>query len=222
MFDTAGFVVAVAVVWLAIGVVLSLVMGRRGHNAFAWLVLGALLGPLALFLAVDATRNDERVQPVVLLDAVPPTAGTGPVDVLVGYDGSPEAEAAVDAVAELFGDRLGRLTAATVVPFGDVTESRRRAEESLRRLALRPDGRVPGVELVQGHPSSALLRLAADGGYDVIAVGTRGAGFSKALVGSAASELARDATVPVLLIGGSRRSRPAAGDVSVPARAREG
>ncbi|HEV8627025.1 MAG TPA: hypothetical protein VG034_21480 [Acidimicrobiia bacterium] len=40
------FVLVVAVSWLAIGLTLSLVMGRRGHDAFTWLVLGTLFGPL--------------------------------------------------------------------------------------------------------------------------------------------------------------------------------
>jgi nucleotide-binding universal stress UspA family protein len=40
----------------------------------------------------------------------------------------------------------------------------------------------------------------------VIAVGTRGKGLSKAILGSAASELARDSGIPVMLVG----ERPAA------------
>lgn len=206
MFDSFGFVVAVAVGWAAIGVTLALVMGRRGHSGFAWLVLGAVLGPLAVVLAVDATRHERRPGAEIVLAATPPTSGTGPVDVLVGYDGSQEALAAAEAVVELFGTRLGRLTAATVVPYGEATDARRRAADALRDLAGHSRGRVPGLELLRGHPSAALGAFAAGGHYDLIAVGTRGAGITKALLGSAASELARDSSVPVLLVGGRRAS----------------
>ena len=38
----------VGIGWLVTGLVLSLIMGRRGHDAFSWLLLGSLFGPLAL------------------------------------------------------------------------------------------------------------------------------------------------------------------------------
>lgn len=197
-----GFVVAVAAAWLAIGLVLSIVMGRRGHNSLGWLVLGALLGPLSVLLAVDAKRHDERLDPVLLAGRLPATSGTGPVDVLVGYDGSPESVAAMDAVVELFGDRLGRLTVATVVPYGDIRAQERLATEELQRLPSLDAGRAPDLEVLHGHPASALRQCAIEAGYELIAVGTRGKGLTKAILGSAASELARDSKVPVLLVGG--------------------
>ena len=46
-----------AATWLAIGVVLSVMMGRRGHDAYAWLILGMFLGPIALVLAVYTDRS---------------------------------------------------------------------------------------------------------------------------------------------------------------------
>jgi len=106
----------------------------------------------------------------------------------------------VHSAVELFGDRLGRLTVATVVSFGGVRDDERQATAGLRWL----DGLLPGTpafELLHGHPSTALQRCATAGGFDLIAVGTRGAGFTKAMHGSAAVELARDSKVPVLLVG---------------------
>ena len=63
MSDSFGFLLALAGVWVTIGIVLSVVIGRRGHNSFGWLVMGVLLGPLAVVLAVDARRHDERLDP---------------------------------------------------------------------------------------------------------------------------------------------------------------
>lgn len=202
MTESFGFFLAIATTWLGIGVALSIMMGRNGYNSFGWFVLGALLGPLGVVLAVDARRHAERLEPSTLAGRTPATTGKGPVDVLVGYDGSPESDAAMDAVLDILGDRLGRLTVATVVPFGDIREQERLAAAMLRGLAPRQPGRVPQLEVLHGHPSAALHQCAMEGGYELIAVGTRGAGLSKAIVGSAATELARDSKVPVLLVGG--------------------
>ena len=46
-----------AATWIGIGVLLALLMGRHGHDPFAWWLLGTLLGPLALPLAVAAERR---------------------------------------------------------------------------------------------------------------------------------------------------------------------
>ncbi len=47
----------VMVAWLAVGVVTGIAMGRRGHDAFTWLLLGATLGPLVVPLALSTHRR---------------------------------------------------------------------------------------------------------------------------------------------------------------------
>ncbi len=204
MFDSFGFFVFIAITWVATGVVLAVVMGRRGHNGFGWLVTGSLLGPLGVVLAVDARRHAEQLEPLPVRDVAPITVGTGPVDVLVGADGSPESEAAMDSVLALLGDRLGRLTLARVVPYGDIAAPERQATEGLRRLT----GRVPAadLEVLHGHPSAALRQCAVEGGYQLIVVGARGKGLTKGILGSAATELSRDCEIPVLLVGERQRA----------------
>ncbi len=202
MSDNLGIVIiAVASTWLAIGLVLSLVMGRRGHDSFGWLVTGTLMGPFGVALAVDAQRHEERLVPVPLAAGSTATAGTGPVDVLVGCDGSPESVEAMGAVVELLGGRLGRLAVAAVVPYGDIRERERVAMRELRQLPGYEAARAPHLEVLHGHPSTALGRCTIEDGYELIAVGTRGQGLTKAILGSAASELARESKVPVLLVG---------------------
>ncbi len=58
MSSTALLALAVAG-WLASGLVVSLVMGRRTHDTWGWLGLGALFGPFALLLALEAW-DEER------------------------------------------------------------------------------------------------------------------------------------------------------------------
>jgi nucleotide-binding universal stress UspA family protein len=204
---TAALLVVV-LVWLAIGVVASLVMARRGHAPFTWGALGAALGPLVIPLALGSVRRERAPTDVALRQ---PVGGAGPVDVLVGIDGSAEARRALRAVVELLGPRLGRLTLATVVDF-DTAESaqhgaeRRRAEQHLEEAALdaRAIGgdRVPGELLLAGRPATALVRHARENGYGLLAIGCRGHGASKLAFGSVASQLARAAEVPVFLVSG--------------------
>jgi hypothetical protein len=56
MSATAALALAMAA-WLAIGVVTGRAMGRRGHDGFTWLVLGATLGPLVVPLALSTWRR---------------------------------------------------------------------------------------------------------------------------------------------------------------------
>src|SRR5690348_5187902 len=99
-------------------------MGRRGHDSFGWLVLGTVLGPLGVILAI-AARSDEKLDPARLRLGPRAIPASGTIDVLVGYDGSAESLAALQTVPALLGDRLGRLTVATVVPYDQVRESER-------------------------------------------------------------------------------------------------
>jgi len=198
-------VLVVGALWMTIGLTLSIVMGRRGHSGFSWLVLGTVCGPLGVVLAVDAGRHREGLAPEPVsrgrVTTSVASAEGGPVDVLVGYDGSPESAAALAAVRALLGDRLGRVTVATVVPFGDIRANEAAATEGLRRLASAL-GAPPRLEILHGNPSTALRNYATEGGYELIAVGTRGAGVTKGVLGSAANELAHGGgKVPVLLVG---------------------
>jgi nucleotide-binding universal stress UspA family protein len=200
----AGIVIAIALGWAAIGLLLSIAMGRRGHDSFGWLVTGTLLGPLAIVLAIDARRRAEVLQPASLRQGPPAIPSSGPVDVLVGFDGSPESRAAIEAVPVLLGDRLGRLTVATVVPYGEIRKQEQLATKALRTLEGRAAGIECDLELLHGQPASALSQYAAEGGYKLIAVGTRGSGITKAILGSAATQLAESSTVPVLLVTAGR------------------
>jgi len=173
-----------------------------------------VLGPLALPLALSAERKRRSAVVRVLRQGTP---GGGPVDVLVGVDGSPEAAAALMAALDLLGPRLGRLTLAAVTrPDGSVEQRRevaRSCGELERRAAVVEAWRTehaplladrscaPELVLEAGQPAEVLQRLAVEGGYDVLVAGTRGVGLSRAVLGSVAAELAAHAKVPVLLSG---------------------
>jgi hypothetical protein len=101
-------------VWVTIGIVASIFMGRRGHNPFAWLVFGTIFGPLVVPVAIVAVSGERIHQRREIVSGL---GAGGIVDVLVGIDGSPESKAALRAVGRLFGPLIGRLTLATVEDF---------------------------------------------------------------------------------------------------------
>ena len=64
-------------------------------------------------------------------------AHQGPVDVLVGLDGSPLSEVAAVSAVRLLGARIGRLTAATVITYDAAQSERlRRQEEETANASL--------------------------------------------------------------------------------------
>jgi nucleotide-binding universal stress UspA family protein len=142
------------------------------------------------------------------------------VDVLVGVDGSPQAAAALDAVVDLLGPRLGRLTLAAVATL-DATVARQEEEARLRQELRRQAGRVQArlraarvdaaaeLVLLRGRPANTLTGHAVAGGYGLVVAGTRGAGLTRRPLGSVAASLAADTRVPVLLAGGPGTSRQA-------------
>jgi nucleotide-binding universal stress UspA family protein len=137
-------------------------------------------------------------------------AGTwrGPVDVLVGVDGSAESIDAATVVAALLGDRVGRLTVALVIDFdtalgGENGPAHRAARLELTHAADTIAASVVhdvDTALLAGKPADALVARATEGRYDVIAVGCRGRGATKLLMGSVATHLSRRGPVPVLIV----------------------
>lgn len=195
----------VVAVWLAIGATASIVMGRRGHRPFTWGVLGAALGPLVVPLARADMQREREAEPVTLATGSP---GRGEVDVIVGVDGSRDAQAALDTIVDLLGERIGRCALATVIDFDSAATAqagpaRERAQQSLaseaRRLRDRA-GREAEQVVLPGRPADALARYAASSGYHLLVVGSRGHGASTRILGSVATALASGAPVPVFVV----------------------
>ncbi len=194
--------------WVAAGMVaVVLVLYRRGHREGSWLLLGAVLGPLILPIAVERARRspqrlERRVEPTV--DEADP--GRGPC-VLIGVDGSPESEEAVRAAVRLVAPVAGRVLLTTVVSADAVDGGRDDELASARDLLSRhrdglPEGTAPvEAQIMTGQPAAALLELADTEEADLIVVGRRGRGLSRAVLGSAASRLSTEARCPVLLAG---------------------
>ena len=202
---TTQFFLVIAALWVAIGVTASLVMGRRGHSSFTWLVLGAVLGPLVIPIGMSAVRAESRHPRAQARLTQEGERGPGRVDVLVGIDGSVQSAAALRAAVDLFADRIGRITLAGVIDYDSAISGRpwgteRLAIDELERLAAMVEDPKPSTALLVGDPAAALAKHAAEDGYELLVVGRRGHGASKALLGSTAMKLGRGTDVPVLVV----------------------
>lgn len=197
--------VLVFVAWVVLGLVVGWVMGRRGFEPYTWTLLGVVLGPIAVVIALAWLVRPPSWEPQLLRPGDNGGARAGgrggdAVDVLVAWDGSPEAHAALRAVGSLLGDRVGRLTFARVVAFDAPPDIVQAAETELEAACDASDlGRSPSTVLLRGQPAVALKDYAHRLGYDVLALGTRGVGRSHALLGSVATALVRGAGLPVVM-----------------------
>ena len=195
----------VLLIWLAvtlsIGITLAVLMGRRGHSTFEWFLLGTILGPIALPLAWGRIGSEPAAPNREVVDAAP-ARGAGPVDVLVGIDGSAESETALRTAVEILGPRIGRLTLAGVTEFDygsqQAQADTKRALEGLRAMAASAKVSGPGIVVLSGRPADALPEYVLRESYQLLVVGRRGRGASKAILGSTAAQLA-SAPIAVLV-----------------------
>jgi nucleotide-binding universal stress UspA family protein len=197
----------VIVVWIVIGVVAAIIMGRRGHAPTTWLFAGAILGPLVVPVMLASMRS--QVAAVPSIAAVPATHDTGTgIDVLVGFDGSEESRGAMVTALALFGPHLGRLTIATVLDFDATPKSRAAAEAGLADVALLAAGildRRPETAVLSGRPDDALIRYARELAFGLVVIAPRGRGASRAIFGSVASRLAHGPGIPVAIMPPAER-----------------
>jgi nucleotide-binding universal stress UspA family protein len=131
--------------------------------------------------------------------------------ILVALDGSEDADAAVEHASRLAQDQRARLMLMTVAPYPyqmagvgvpappDLTDcyaaALRRAVDSV------PTDVGLTSQLLRGSAAETILRVAAEGDYDLIVMGSHGHGrLHRALLGSVSHRVLHDSPVPVLLI----------------------
>lgn len=197
-------VTASVVIWLVIGLVVAVIMVRRGHAPSIWFAL-SFYGPLLILLALTAVQAESENKPEIVHQGRP---GSGEVAVLVGIDASPESYAALDEVIALLGPQLGQLTLAHVIDHDDDqipdgSDGRARAIDLLDKATEHVSTRtnlIPASALLVGRAGPALAQHANEGDYNLIAVGSRGRGATRLVLGSTAAHLSAAAKPPVLII----------------------
>lgn len=137
-----------------------------------------------------------------------------PSKILVPVDFDPSSEAALDRAIELARATNAALHLLHVSPTEDPgipsrkiaipAETRELAREKLRALVEQTErslGRPATSELVEGASERSIVQRAAEGNYDLIAMGTHARmGRLRALAGSVAESVIRGAPCPVLVV----------------------
>ena len=148
-------------VWVVTAVVVSHVMARRGHDRGWWVIVGLVLGPLAVVAAVVSCRRARRREPIVV---APGTAGGGDTDVLVVIEAANPAAALAHGNQD--GTRFRRVVFATVIGRDafDVQARQgelRRAGEALATAAKAAAWTEdPRLVIMEGRPDDAVATLA--------------------------------------------------------------
>ena len=135
--------------------------------------------------------------------------------VLVAFDASSEARLALAhaiAMAQVYRAKVALVAVVPPPPLlswqapGGMLGIHEAEQEELEK-ALReagdgvPDDLSVTTQLLDGDPARELLRLARDGDFDVIVMGSRGRGrVTAALLGSVSNRVMHDARVPVIVI----------------------
>jgi nucleotide-binding universal stress UspA family protein len=130
--------------------------------------------------------------------------------IVVGYDGSDCAKAALDQALRLAGpagkvfityaDAPPRIGASSLVPPENIVALGRKVTEEALQVA-RERGVPAEAVLENERPAEALLKVAARTKADIIAVGTRGESqLTGLLLGSTPYHLVHRATMPLLVV----------------------
>lgn len=205
--STAGYVIIVIVLWTLPGVVAAVVLtSRRGRRDLWWYWLGALLGPFFVPVAVERLREKPTRLAVQTSRETRRDLGRG-LRVLVGVDGSAEADQALRTVSQALVGSTSELVLVAVVDPDAVDGEGAAGFARARRLVadrsdrIPPELPAPATEVATGPPVAALLEVAAARDVDVIVVGRRGHGMTRRLLGSVAERLVHESPQAVLLAG---------------------
>jgi hypothetical protein len=165
--DTPATIGLVVLGWVGAGLLIALIMTRRGHDAGSWAALGIALGPLLLGLAVRWVRC-ERFAPSIVLSRG--NHHGGDIDVLIGVTPSTSDFEPTLAQVEALDARLGLLTVACAVDFESVAddmwnERKVVAADRLRRAEVVLVDFAPSLVILPGRIDRALMRHAGSANH---------------------------------------------------------
>jgi nucleotide-binding universal stress UspA family protein len=205
--------VVVLLGWLAIVLVSMIIVGyfatRWGRDAFGWLLLAAVLGPFAI-IALIGTRQRDLERPESFEHRGEPRSREAQKVVVIACDGSDQSLRAAKYAAEEYAD-ADEIVLVSVFP----RESRPRDDDdpalqaheqrvdacTTQSLDALREARLNARLIVgYGKPGEEILRAAEDEKADAIVLGRRGAGLTKALIGSVSDYVLKNAKRPVVVV----------------------
>ena len=137
--------------------------------------------------------------------------------ILLAYDGFTHSDNALATTADLGRSSDAEITILSVVPpdargskSGGHVGLRPHAHEDVARAHayLRERGIESTMQMENGHPAGEIARVAEEGGYDLIVVGSRGRNaVGELLLGSVSHAVVKQAPCPVLVIAKDAEQR---------------
>ncbi|MGX6510265.1 universal stress protein [Rhodococcus sp. SJ-2] len=191
-------------VWVLTGLATGLWMARKGHDP-RWTLIAVILGPLFVPIAFERIERNPRSvtsEPVAMWGAGGEESGG--LRVMVGFDGSKEAEQALHTARQLFAPGGGVLELVAVVSYDDASdidsEVLAGAKERLEAAASGSEEIPVGYAVIAGPAGQSLRWFATEQHADVLVIGKRGRGMSNRMLGSVAAYLTEHCPVPVLVV----------------------
>jgi nucleotide-binding universal stress UspA family protein len=201
---------------LVFGALSAYLASKWGREPFAWLLAGAVFGPIALILLLFEHQRDTRSpRPSLATSGTRTGTGGGP-RVLIALDGSPMSEQGVDYVVEHFGASLEEVSLVGVLPIeraegaamSEGSPRKNLLEEEIERYlstagsTLQKAGIANRSVVRFGEPAREILDLARETHCDLIVLGRRGRGkTAKLLLGSVSDKVTKEAPCPVTVVG---------------------
>lgn len=135
-------------------------------------------------------------------------------NILVAYDGSPHSERALATALELAKCTEGHVTLLNAYDKVPDYLGEPNFQETLDRTVVaardkmlivleqvREHGLTASMNVLEGPPADAILRVAETEKHDLIVMGSRGLGlFQELLLGSVSERVVRHAKIPVLIV----------------------
>jgi len=181
-----------------------IVMGTHGRRGISRMLMGSVTSHVVLHSGVD-----------VLVVKKPCSTCRGVYSsILVPFDGSAQSKRSLERACALAKQDAATVTVMYVIPrYEEMLDFMRTPmiEKSLRGEAERilGEGKALGQTLgiaaetliAEGHGGDEIARSVAKDGHDLVVMGTSGwRGMDKALLGSTAERVIRDAPCPVLVV----------------------
>ena len=202
--------VAVALlIWAAIVVVSMLVVAflaiRWRRDPFGFLLLAAALGPIAIIALVGTHQSDVKAGPRFEAGAAAGDAHT----ILIASDGSESSLRACRYVVQHHRPESSVVLLATLAHDQERRDSPAQEQEHARAVermtsaarAMLADAGIPvTVEIGYGNPGPTIVDSATRHDVETIVLGRKGAGLTKAVLGSVSDYVVKNAGRSVVVV----------------------